>query len=501
MRLHRLLLLLVAMILAAGCGSSSGGGGGDAGADPAQAIPPGAVVYVEGAVRPEGEQGDNARALIEKFLPSGTTLESLIDDSLEDEGNSYAKDIKPWLGERVGIGVTDIVRPEFVAAIAVTDAGKAEDFLSKDGKKDGDYFRNDDTWAVVEGDYVLLSQSKQELAAGVKAAKGDALGDAGKFDDAVGELPGERLGYAYFDFGGLLKSVQGAPGADPATTAVLKQLYGENPPPVTAALTTEPDSATIESRLSASGFGKLALGLLGAGTSTELMSDAPADAFAAFGVADLGPSLKTLLETAAGAFGGAALTAQVESQTGINLQRDLFSWVGDVAVYAHGDSPATLNGAVVIGAKDDGAAAAALPKLAVAAKQNGAPVQNAKVAGADRAYQVAVPGAPGPVVIAHGNERVVLAFGEKEAADALKPSGDTLGDSGRYDDAKDAIDGITPALLVDLPKVLALAEALGAASDQDYVKAKPYLEQLDLLVTGSESDGDALRSLFTVTTK
>ena len=40
-----------------------------------------------------------------------------------------------------------------------------------------------------------------------------------------------------------------------------------------------------------------------------------------------------------GAFGGAALTAQLESQTGINLERDIFSWIGDIAVYAHGDGP------------------------------------------------------------------------------------------------------------------------------------------------------------------
>jgi hypothetical protein len=156
---------------------------------------------------------------------------------------------------------------------------------------------------------------------------------------------------------------------------------------------------------------------------------------------------------------------------------------------------------VVIEATDDEAAAAALPKLAVAARRNGAPVENAKVAGADRAYQLAVPGAPGPVVLAHGNGRVAVAFGEKEAADALDPSGDTLGDSGRYDDAKDAIDGIVPSLIVALPPVLALAEASGASSDSDYQEVKPYLEKLDLVVTGSEKDGDTLRSLFTVTTR
>ena len=136
-----------------------------------------------------------------------------------------------------------------------------------------------------------------------------------------------------------------------------------------------------------------------------------------------------------------------------------------------------------------------------AAKRSGAPVQAASVKGADQAFSVAAPGAPGPVVLAQGGDRVVLAFGEEAAGEALSPSGDTIGDSGRYDAAKDAIDGVTPALIVSMPEVFALAESSGATNDPDYAKAKPYLQKLDLAVAGSEKDGDELRSLFTVTAK
>ena len=174
--------------------------------------------------------------------------------------------------------MTDLTssEPGFVAAFAVTDAGKAEDFLKKNGKKDGDYYRDDDTYAVTEGDYLLLSQSKRDLAAGVKAQKGDALGDSKVYDDAIDELPDERLGAAFVDLQGLGKLADQAPDLDPAGKAVLKQFLGDDLKPVTAALTARADSATIETRFSGPGLARLAsFGLFGTGASSELVKDAP----------------------------------------------------------------------------------------------------------------------------------------------------------------------------------------------------------------------------------
>ena len=54
--------------------------------------------------------------------------------------------------------------------------------------------------------------------------------------------------------------------------------------------------------------------------------------------------------------------------------------------------------------------------------------------------------------------------------------------------------------MLSLQTVFELVESSGQ-TDADYQEAKPYLQKLDLLVTGSEKDGDTLRSLFTVTTR
>jgi hypothetical protein len=45
-------------------------------------------------------------------------------------------------------------------------------------------------------------------------------------------------------------------------------------------------------------------------------------------------------------------------------------------------------------------------------------------------------------------------------------------------------------LFLDFPSAFALAESSGAKSDPSYVQAKPYLDALNYLVTGSGSKGD-----------
>lgn len=508
MRLQKLLLVGSVTALVAGCGGSSAGSVGGGGADPAQAVPAGVPVYVEGAVRPEGDQGDAARALLAKFLPAGTTIPGLIDKSIKDAGEkaTYEADIKPWLGRRVGIGVTDFTgsQPSYFGAVAITDAGRAEAFLGKEGTAKGQYagaklFQDKDTWAGVKGDYLVIADTEANVRKALDAENGQSLGDAPAFRSALSGLPaaGDRLGAFYLDLKAFGDLAAQAPGMDPAGRAVLAKVFGPGSRPIAAALTATDSSATIESR--ATGLG--ALGMLGSGTSTQLIEDAPADAFAVYGAADVGGTIKKSIETFAGALGGAALSGQLEQQTGINLDRDVLSWAGDLAVYVRGDSLSSLNGAVIIGAKDEPAARAALPRLVAAAKRSGAPVKATRVAGADLAFSVPAPGAPGPVVLAEGNGRVVLALGQDAAAAAIKPSGDTFGDSATFSQAKSAVDGIEPTIVLSLPSVLKLAEGAGAASGAGYQKARPYLDKLGLVVAGSQRNGDSIRSLFTVTTR
>ena len=134
-------LLLVALALA-GCGGSDGSSGGvGAGADPAQAIPAGAPVYVEAVVRPEGEQGDNARALLERFRRRQDARPTLLDEALSGgRGPDLREGHQAVAGRaRSGIGVTDLAadEPGFVGAVAVTDAREGRRRSSSRGRREG----------------------------------------------------------------------------------------------------------------------------------------------------------------------------------------------------------------------------------------------------------------------------------------------------------------------------------------------------------------------------
>lgn len=509
MRLKVSLLVAALTVAVAGCGSSSS----SSGTDPAASVPAGTPIYIEASVRPEGSQGDAARALLRKFLPPGKTLEGLIDDASRDQNEDvvFTRDVKPWLGERAGFGVSHLTadEPDFIGAIDVTDEDKATTFLGDQGAKKGshagaDLYLDDDTWAAVHDEVLLVSESRQMVEEALDAQDGRTLSESKTYQDALGDLPDERLGTLFVDTEGVRKALESRGGSSDraAVKAIVAKLLGDGKlKPITGALTATERSATLELRFNGSGLARLAsLGLLTTGQSTPLVKETPADAFAVFGAKDVGRTFRDTLSTFAGALGGAAVTSQLQASLGIDLQRDVYSWVGDIAIYARGTSTDTLNGALVISATDAAAARAALPRLVVAAKRAGAPITGASVKGADQAFSAAAPGAPGPVVVAQRDDRVVAAFGTQAAAEALDPPADTFDESGRYADAKGAVDGIAPSLIVSVPGVLALADGSGA-DDPNYKKAEPYLRKLDQVVLGSEKQGDTLRALITVTTK
>ncbi len=93
------------------------------------------------------------------------------------------------------------------------------------------------------------------------------------------------------------------------------------------------------------------------------MGELPGDAWGAFATPKLGEWRKSLFSTFAGAIGGAAVAAQFKQATGLDLQQDVFSWIGDAGVFVRGADMATLDGALVISSTDDARAEAAFTKF------------------------------------------------------------------------------------------------------------------------------------------
>ena len=88
--------------------SSSGGAN-----DPAKAIPASAPFYLEATVRPTGKQRTDLEAALSKILRTddpGAKITELIDKAGKKKGKSYAKDIKPWLGDKAAVALTRLRR-------------------------------------------------------------------------------------------------------------------------------------------------------------------------------------------------------------------------------------------------------------------------------------------------------------------------------------------------------------------------------------------------------
>jgi len=235
------------------------------------------------------------------------------------------------------------------------------------------------------------------------------------------------------------------------------------------------------------------LGSLYSGGATPLLGELPGDAWVAFGAPDFGPALKAIYQQAAGALGGAAIENELRQSLGLDLQEDVFSWIGDVAVFARGTGMDSIEGGLVIEVTDPAKAKAAFPKLlGLAQSRGGVSARPVKVDGAEQAFESQLPGAPKPVVAARSEERVVIGYGREAVADALG-GGEKLADSDTYAAAKSVLGDIEPGFLLSVPAVLELVEASGEA-DEDFAKAKPYLEAFGVLAGGNSRDGDTARS-------
>jgi hypothetical protein len=233
--------------------------------------------------------------------------------------------------------------------------------------------------------------------------------------------------------------------------------------------------------------------LLGTGT-TPLIAELPGDSWAAYGAPNVGPGLRNLFTRVAGALGGAAAKQQLQQRYGIDLDRDVFGWIGDVALFVRGTDKASLEGGLVIKATDPGNMRNAFGKLVgLLQAQGGKKVTPVKVNGAAAAFSAGpAEGLGKRVIIARSDDRVVVGVGEAAAADGLAPA-QKLGDSRLYGSAKSLLDGFDPTLLLSMPDLVKAIEASGSA-DADFAKAKPYLDAFSVIASGGSLKDDELKS-------
>lgn len=221
-RLHVLSSAAVTAVIAlAGCG----GGGQDSASSPldeALGYLPQDAGFALIASTDTDDYAD-VKKIIEKF-PFGGRFEDGLKQGLEQDGEvDFDKDIKPLLGNEAVIGTADNTSfvdssrdTPFVLAIETKDSDKLRDLVKRGeekGSSDGyDLFQSpdDETWAAVKDDVLVLSDDEQTLK--------DALARRGQ-DDRLTEddlnpafegLPGDAPVRGYVNVKALL-------AADPST--------------------------------------------------------------------------------------------------------------------------------------------------------------------------------------------------------------------------------------------------------------------------------------------
>lgn len=495
-----LAVVSIAALVAVGCGKE-----GQAASGASELVPAGAVMYGEATLRPEGDQKQAINAILAKFPgggQAGDKLKDLIEKAMResDAPLSFKEDIEPWLGDEAAFFVANLDptggdAQSAAGLIATDDEDKAraaleksaEGKLTKHNYKDVEYVTDEskEAGAVFDGFLVLGTE------AGVKAAidtskGGKTLSDDENYTNALDDASEDRLGFFYMNSPELLTSLResGTPVPDS---------YGKFfEEPLVATLDVDEDGVVFEGTLP-EGIGSAAL----FGQASDLVEELPGDSWLGLAQTDFGKLLDFYVESFAGLAGGRdAVEQQFTAATGLDFQRDVIDWMGDFGVFVRGTSVSELDGALIVETKDEAASGrfiAALERLAKS--QGGGAVQIGPLAapGGGKGFTARGAEIPKPVHVFQRDGRVVFAYGDAAATDAIDPD-QKLGDSADYAAARDSLGDYDVSFYLLTGPILDLVESTSAADDADWQKMKPYLEPLNALVGGTSGDGDTLRS-------
>lgn len=470
--------------------------------------PPQAPVFIELAVRPEGELKSNVEALAESIGGiddlSGFIVEEL-EKSAADSGEEfdYAAEVEPWLGERAGIFLEDFDGEDFDSygiAVQTTDADAAQAFIDKQAKsddgpaQDGSYegvdykVERDDgqTVGVVDG-LLAFAADERTFKAMVDASGGDSLAEEGAFADTFDAASGGSFADVFVDVGGLIDQSGGT--VDPEARQFLDSA-GIDAEEATAVASLIPGADQIEIDVSGDLGGESPPN----GDASQLLGSLPADSFAAFSSAEFGKRFEEAIDQIdANGIPGEIPAGQFKSglkEAGIDVEK-IASSVGDLGVFATGDSEGSLGGAAVLTTKGSQEATNTVSNVGLLLRASGTPGVTA-ISGKASGFSIRSQDfGSKPLVIAAQGERIAIAYGLPAATEALAANaGQTLADTPDFKAAVDSLGGTPIGGFVDGPAALKLASALVPADEEGFREAKRYLTKIEYLAIGSGSSGE-----------
>jgi uncharacterized protein DUF3352 len=501
--MHKLLLTLVAVSIAAlvavGCGKD-----GEAASGASELAPAGSVIYGEVNLKPEGDQREAIDAILAKFpggAQAGDKLKELIDKSLRESDSpvSFKDDIEPWLGDEAAFFVSDLGvsgEPSSAAGlIATEDEDKTREALEKtaQGKvtkhtyRDVEYLtdESDEAGAVFDGFLVMGSESG--VRAAIDTSKGGKpVSEDEDYGNALDDAADDRLGLFYMNSPQLLESIRRSGAPVPGS---LNRFFEQ---PLVATLAADKDGVVLEGSVPEE-IGRASL----FGQASELVKELPGDSWLGLAQTDFGKLVDFYVDVFGGVAGGRArIEQQFKAATGLDLQKDVIDWMGDFGIFVRGTSVPKLDGALIIDTKDEAASGRfidALERLAKSQAEAGLRIGPLSAPGAGKGFTGTSPDVGKPVHVFQRDGRVVFAYGDVAARDAVDPA-KKLGDSADYQAATDSLGDYDVSFYLLMQPIFDLVDSTSAGSDADWQDAKPYLEPLSALVGGTSGGGDDLRS-------
>jgi hypothetical protein len=501
-------LALAATVALAACG------GGDGGPNPsvddlATAVPLNAALFVEGAVRPQGELEDSLRSSLGRLLGTpdpGAKIVSAVDRSLGRHGLTFSRDFKPWLGERGGVFFQSFgAHPDGALVAQATDPQAAEHTF-REGEATGHHTVRSTTYRGTTLDLAGSGEGEDGFAilgdlvvggspAGVKAAidatKGSSLADSPNYEASLEDVPSDHVFMAWADprrvIGELVRH-----GALPAVAAtqVRTQLGALGMQPVVVWGEASPSYLAVEASAGSSPAPATQ-------QPSSLLGSLPADSWLAFAVHEAAPDAKRSLGASGAAGFGAAAAPVLRPLSRLGLDPAMLSaWLGDVSGFLRGQSILGLGGALVAQTRDEDASLRTIRRVEAALRrERDLVVQRAKIGGGP-GFTVTPRGAPIQFVVTQKEGKVIAALGVDSVTAALKPAR-PLSESPAYENATAALgSGISPELYLDFQPLASLFEIPGVINDPEFNEVKPYLDRLDYLAAGTGASGD--RSLVRI---
>ena len=476
----------------------------------AELVPPDVPLYAEMTVRPEGEQADAVESLtgrIAALEDPGAAIVSELEGAFADEGVEieFESDIEPWLGRRAGLFVRSFEAgkdgdPELAVLVEIEDQEAAEDFLARLSEEDStvetrtygerEYFYGDGFAAgTVEDTLVVGTEASYKVSA--DAIEGESLAESDEYLDRVEALGDDPLATVFLDPGSVIEAAIASEDLSRRDAEMIRPLLAEQlSAPAAVALSVAEEAASLDLVTTVDDDQVLT-------AEPGLVDRLPAGSWLALGLTDLGPVAQRTLDELenSGLPGAGSLRDAVRRRTGLDLDQDVASWLGDVSAFVEGTSPLGFSAGLIAETADAEAPRALLDALRRTIEREAPEIPIGPAPeGSALGFSIGLPGGlpgGGEVGVVDGN--VVAAVGAP-IGDVLEPD-ESLGDDERFEVAAETLDGeFEPMLYVDLPSLLTVAELGGAGSDPGYAAAAPVLGALGYAIAGVTAE-DGLASV------